>query len=193
MYVVILLVVALSVWGIIPNLVTPGGTAATSLFFANYWVIFNGHDSVPAGLGVFWSLAVEEHFYLVFPLAYIAMRKWPPNRWHQVSVLVFVCLVVLGWRIFLDATGASDVRLYYATDTRVDALLWGAVLAVGFNPMYGEVRLPKATWVGPAIVIASVVLFWFGARMPEKFVYGFNWAVSSFVDSLFVDPAAAAV
>jgi peptidoglycan/LPS O-acetylase OafA/YrhL len=174
MYVVILLVVALSVWGVIPNLVSPGGTAATSLFFANYWVIFNGHDSVPAGLGVFWSLAVEEHFYLVFPVAYIAMRKWLPNRWHQVSVLVFVCLVVLGWRIFLDATGASDVRLYYATDTRVDALLWGAVLAIGFNPMYGEVRLPKATWVGPAVVIASAALFWFGARMPEKFVYGFT-------------------
>ncbi|MFG6503095.1 acyltransferase family protein [Microbacterium sp. P05] len=174
MYIVIAIVILLSIVGVLPNTLSPGGTISTSLFFTNYWIIIDGHENVPAGLGVFWSLAVEEHFYLVFPLAYIAMRKWLPNRRHQVAVLAAVCIVILGWRIFLDLNGASDVRLYYATDTRVDALLWGAILAIGFNPVYGEVKLPKQRWVGSAVVIVSAVIFWAATRIPGEFVYGFT-------------------
>ncbi|MFE1645849.1 acyltransferase family protein [Microbacterium sp. P01] len=174
MYIVIALVVALTLVGVLPNVMSAGGTLSTALFFTNYWIIFNGHEGVPAGLGVFWSLAVEEHFYLVFPLLYIAMRKWLPNRMHQVALLAGLCVLILGWRVFLHAHGASDLRLYYATDTRVDTLLWGAILAIGFNPMYGEIRLPRPPWVGPAIVISSALVFWAASRFPGAFVYGFT-------------------
>lgn len=174
MYIVIIVVVALSLIGLLPNLVTPGGTAAVSLFFTNYWIIFEGHDAVPAGLGVFWSLAVEEHFYLVFPLMYIAMRKWLPKRAHQVILLGVLCVSVLAWRVILDASGASDIRLYYATDTRVDALLFGAILAIGFNPMYGEVRLPKSRLLTSVLFVGSVFTFWLATRLPGEFVYGFT-------------------
>lgn len=175
MYVVILVVVALSVIGVLPALTAPGGWAAVSLFFTNYWIIYAGHDAVPAGLGVFWSLAVEEHFYIVFPFLYIAMRRWLPKRAHQVLLLLSLCAIVLLWRIVLDFSGASDARLYYATDTRVDALLFGAILAVGFNPVYGEVRLPKSKALVSLIFIGSVFGFWLSSRLPGEFVYGFTF------------------
>ena len=174
MYIVIAFVVALSLIGFLPNVMSGGGVTATALFFTNYWIIFAGHEGVPAGLGVFWSLAVEEHFYLLFPLMYIAMRKWLPKRWQQVCLLIALCGVILAWRGVLWMNGASDERLYYATDTRADALLWGAVLAIGFNPVYGEVRLPSKRWVGPAIVLISAAIFFASSKAPGQFVLGFT-------------------
>lgn len=174
MYITIAIVIVLSLVGFLPNTMSPGGTASTMFFFTNYWIIFEGHEGVPAGLGIFWSLAVEEHFYLLFPLLYIAMRRWLPKRTHQVTLLVALCALILGWRIYLWANGADDLRLYYATDTRADALLWGSILAIGFNPIYGEARLPRQRWIGPAIVLACAVVFYLSSRMPGQFVFGFT-------------------
>ncbi|HEY9307032.1 MAG TPA: acyltransferase [Microbacterium sp.] len=174
MYIVIAVVIVLSLIGFLPNTMSPGGTASTALFFTNYWIIFEGHEGVPAGLGIFWSLAVEEHFYLIFPLMYIAMRTWLPRRAHQVALLVALCVLILGWRAFLWVNGADNLRLYYATDTRADALLWGSILAIGFNPIYGEVKLPKQAWAAPAIVLASAAVFYLSSRLPGQFVIGFT-------------------
>ncbi|PWJ55105.1 Peptidoglycan/LPS O-acetylase OafA/YrhL, contains acyltransferase and SGNH-hydrolase domains [Quadrisphaera granulorum] len=174
MYIVIAMVILLSLVGFLPNTMTAGGAASTALFLTNYWIITHGHEGVPAGLGIFWSLAVEEHFYLVFPLMYVAMRKWLPKRAHQVSLLLGLCFIVLAWRIFLWMNGASGPRLYYATDTRMDALLWGAILAIGFNPVYGEARLPSRPWAGTAIVIASAAAFYASSKIPGQFVIGFT-------------------
>lgn len=116
MYIVIALVVVLTLVGFLPNVMSAGGTAATALFLTNYWIIFAGHEGVPAGLGVFWSLAVEEHFYLVFPLMYIAMRKWLPKRTHQVVLLVALCVLILGSRGYLP----RRVRHLHPRDPRPD-------------------------------------------------------------------------
>lgn len=80
LYLVLAGAFALSVLGLIPNGMTPGGVASSATFLSNYFIIFEGRDGLPGGMNALWSLAVEKHYYLLFPLLYVAMRKWLPNR-----------------------------------------------------------------------------------------------------------------
>jgi peptidoglycan/LPS O-acetylase OafA/YrhL len=119
------------------------GVLAAATFWANYFIIVDGRDGLPGGMNALWSLAVEEHYYLLFPLLYIALRRWLPSRRHQALVLVALCLGIAAWRTYLDLNGASWDRLYLATDTRADAILWGSVMAIICNPVLGDVRAPR--------------------------------------------------
>lgn len=108
-----------------------GGFASLLLYYHNYYHLAgNPPDSVPSGVGVYWSLAVEQHFYLVFPAIVIAFQRWGKIRWLAWFLLA-VCAMVLGWRGFLWISRQVDfARVYYATDTRIDSILYGCVLAL---------------------------------------------------------------
>jgi peptidoglycan/LPS O-acetylase OafA/YrhL len=107
---------------------------ADLLFYANYYGIYRADWGAP-GAEVLWSLAVEEHFYLLFPLLYIAMQKWRIPRRNQAWLLWGLCAAILAWRCLLALSmHASRPRIYFATDTRVDSILFGCALAVWNNP-----------------------------------------------------------
>src|SRR4051794_37694302 len=80
-------------------------------------------------LGHLWSLAVEEHFYLVlavlFPL--VTRRRFSPRV--LAGVLAAVLVAALAVRFAGDAAGVSDVRLQWRTHFRADALAAGVLLA----------------------------------------------------------------
>lgn len=109
----------------------PVGFASLLLYFHNYHHLAgNAPDSVPMGVGVYWSLAVEQHFYLVFPAIVIVFQRTGKLRWLA-WFLVGLCALVLGWRAFLWISGQVDFgRVYYATDTRIDSILYGCILAL---------------------------------------------------------------
>jgi peptidoglycan/LPS O-acetylase OafA/YrhL len=97
-----------------------------ALFYAmNYYQIFGGANPMP--LGVLWSLAVEEHYYLIFPALFALGWRWPR------CFLIGLCLLlisILGWRTALVLKfHVSEYRTYMATDTRLDSILYGAILA----------------------------------------------------------------
>lgn len=173
LYVVLAIATLLSLTGILVNEMTGGGLVAGSTFLANYWIVFVGKDGLPGGMNVLWSLAVEEHYYLVFPVLYLAMLRWLPDRRRQVAVLVTICAIVLAWRCWLRLHGASDIRLYYATDTRVDGILWGAITAIAWNPVYGETPKWLATKRGAATATALGAGFaiWVISRLPGTIQY----------------------
>ena len=109
---------------------------ALLLHFTNYWTVWHGFDGQPDGTGVYWSLAIEEHFYLVFPWAYIAMQRARVSGRNQALLLWGFCGVVLLWRIVLIfLLNAPQPRTYLATDTRIDSILFGCALAVWNNPV----------------------------------------------------------
>jgi peptidoglycan/LPS O-acetylase OafA/YrhL len=113
---------------------------------ANYYALAVGYATTLAGVrqpfNILWSLAIEEHFYLVWPvLLGLAWR----SRFLAAGVLAF-CAAVLVWRgalydlCFLDHVGGVCARLrpdpllrynqlYLATDTRADSIAWGVLLA----------------------------------------------------------------
>ena len=150
--------------------ITPAGWSAAALYGANYYDIWAGYRGTLAGIrhpfNILWSLAIEEHFYALWPLALAAL-------WHRrgaVPALVALCLAELLWRAWLFdscfAPGAPAMcgpvnpnplwrynRLYLATDTRLDSIAWGALLAL--IPL----RPSRAwAWQGLALVAVSFAL-----------------------------------
>lgn len=117
-----------------------GGTSFAGLLYqllylANYHQIFSWAGEIPQGLGILWSLAVEEHFYLFFPLL-MGICLGRLSRFGVATVILGLCIIVLLWRIYLVIDIASDqYRTYYATDTRIDSILFGCLLAACKNPI----------------------------------------------------------
>ncbi len=111
------------------------GTLAQALQVSNYYEIYAYPVATIPGTGVLWSLAVEEHFYLIFPLLYSWMLPRFSGR-CQALILLALCAAALAWRCLLHFHfDASFIRTYYATDTRFDSILFGCVFAIIANPV----------------------------------------------------------
>ena len=119
-----------------------------ALHLSNYEIVLNGWwDGRAPGTWILWSLAVEEHFYLFFPVVYLLLLRFVPQRGRQVLVLLTACAVVLAWRLVLVFLLHADKdRTYVATDTRVDSILFGCALAVFGNPVLDKTRISDQTW-----------------------------------------------
>jgi peptidoglycan/LPS O-acetylase OafA/YrhL len=122
--------------GLLPGAITLDGLSAQLLYFANYYAIyFDAERTIPTGTGVLWSLAVEEHFYIIYPFV---MALALSSAWRARTIgmgLAAACIVVLAWRIYLVHAGEPEVRTYYATDTRIDSIIYGCILAVCMDPV----------------------------------------------------------
>ncbi|WP_051748945.1 acyltransferase family protein [Nevskia soli] len=123
----------LSEHNIVKGHFTADGLWAVLLYLGNYFVISHDFAGIPAGIGVVWSLAVEEHFYLFYPpLALLMLRSGRGNR--SAALLSALCAAVLAWRFWLMLHGGSEAHLTMGTDTRVDAILVGCVMGLWRNP-----------------------------------------------------------
>jgi peptidoglycan/LPS O-acetylase OafA/YrhL len=137
---------------------TRSGLLSVLLYFSNYFRIFHGNHGQPPGLEVTWSLAVEEHYYLLYPpLALLLLRLRRPAL--SSFLLSLLCLAILLWRCWLILAGASTDYLSMATDTRVDSILFGCLLAMARNPWLDPVpRLDRGRVLGVAAVCIGVLI-----------------------------------
>jgi peptidoglycan/LPS O-acetylase OafA/YrhL len=129
----------------------------TLAYFAN-WARATGD---PMGLwNHAWSLSIEEQFYLVAPFALLAItRSRSPRSRVIIAAMALAVVVSVVWRATLIVNGASDGRVYFGTDTRMDALFAGCLLAAI------RMRHPAWTpsrWLGPV----ALVTFAFLATLP---------------------------
>jgi peptidoglycan/LPS O-acetylase OafA/YrhL len=105
-----------------------------------------------AGIGHFWSLAVEEQFYMVWPLVVFGLRK--PNR--IMFFTVFVAFSVLLVRTILVLFHVSSWGLYSYTPFRADALLLGGCLAMLLR---SSSRATLSAYAPAMLFISSAPLF----------------------------------
>ncbi len=75
-----------------------------------------------------WSLAVEEHFYLCFPIIFSIWLKW--KRRSVLPFVIFCCLVALWREIVFVHFPLSRESIYIRTDTRIDAIAFGVIFAI---------------------------------------------------------------
>ena len=108
---------------------------------SNYYNVEFGNQGMAVGTEVYWSLAIEEHFYLLFPSLYVLLLRLGIRSKQQALIFWGICLVVLLWRyLLIFGLGADYDRIFYASDTRLDSILFGCALAVAGNPAIDQDR-----------------------------------------------------
>jgi peptidoglycan/LPS O-acetylase OafA/YrhL len=145
------------------------GLAITGQFLqlTNYIMAFGEQRLIPM-TGPMWSLSVEEHFYLLFPLGFLwLLGRFPYQKIAR--ILLLVCGVVLLWRcVLVYGFHMPAVYTYVATDARLDALLFGCIMAIGFNPALDReaAQFGARTWAVALAVGCMVLLFTLAYRNP---------------------------
>lgn len=98
-----------------------------TLSYVSNWFYALGRFSAGNPLGITWSLAIEEQFYLTWPvMLYLGLRLKLRRRWILGTLVVIISAVTFHRKILAEH-GASILRLYYGSDTRADALLIGCL------------------------------------------------------------------
>ncbi len=142
-----------------------GDVVAALLYGTNWWQIFRNvsyFEAVgrPPLLQHLWSLAVEEQFYLIWPLLLTGMFKlWNGRRRPMLLATLAMIAVSSALMIGLSISRGYPLdhdpsRVYYGTDTRAFTMLIGAVLAMVWAPW----RLSEKTTRGGRLVLDAVGL-----------------------------------
>ena len=118
----------------------------------------------PSLLLQLWSLAVEEQFYLFWPLILIAALRKLPRRG---TIGLTAGLAAVSWvlMLLLYNPNGDPSRVYYGTDTRAFTLLIGALLAFAWPLARLPVELPQGRvrlldGIGLAALLGVFALFW---------------------------------
>jgi peptidoglycan/LPS O-acetylase OafA/YrhL len=124
----------------------------------NYHQVLYGESGFPVGTSVLWSLAVEQHFYLIYPI-FFALIYGRMNRTQTSMLFLGICLAILLWRFFLIyGFDAGQSRIFSATDTRIDSILYGCLLAACWNPLKDSFKSKRAITNGFLVTSSACLL-----------------------------------
>jgi peptidoglycan/LPS O-acetylase OafA/YrhL len=151
LYVTLLILTAMFLAGVFDETVRKAAIPWDYLFLSNYSHFWGQEGGLPVPL---WSLAVEEHFYLLFPAAF-ALYMARGNIPGAAVVCALACLLILVLR-FTTPWWFGDVeRNYYWSHTRMDSILFGCILALWNNPLLDKHAWKPRLW---HVLLALAVL-----------------------------------
>lgn len=112
---------------------------AALVYLANWQFIAEANDyfvddATASPFMHFWSLSVEEQYYVFFPLLIWLVHRFAPGK-GRVLLGVFGGLIALSVTSQLVSANTDPIRAYYATDARLYQLLAGAAMAVAFREL----------------------------------------------------------
>jgi len=153
------------------------------LYLANWNAVLYGGRLPLGAIGHTWSLAVEEQFYVLWPLILTLVVARFKNRSRVALVLVVVAVAEMAYRyLALEHLGFGFQRVYFGTDTSSDGLLLGCALAFYLDGRSWRPFSPRvARAVDAAAVGAVVALVLLVMRMPVFSDGGIWFGVSAAV------------
>lgn len=128
----------------------PKDVVAVMTYLGNV-VVASGQDLGP--LTHTWSLAVEEQFYLLAPVALLVARRWPRTL---VNGLWVAALLAVVWR-FVAASELDYARVYTMLDTNAYGLLLGGALAA-HEWRHGKRQARTSLAVAAAVVLVALAV-----------------------------------
>lgn len=148
--------------------------AAASLWLSNFWLAANGLDYFAAGADSHlfqhtWSLAVEEQFYLVWPLLLIGGTQAARVRDLRRRVLTLAVLLVASLAFCVWQTAQSPVPAYYLMPARFWQFALGGLVALVLAPRALALSGPRADGLAAGallLLLACVVTFGHGQAYP---------------------------
>ncbi|HUG86850.1 MAG TPA: acyltransferase family protein, partial [Euzebya sp.] len=160
------------------------GQATAALAYVMNWSLILTEQSYfesfgrPPLLQHLWSLAIEEQFYLLFPVLFVAARRLLGRRAMLPLVVLGIAASTTAMWTAYDPT-ADPSRLYYGTDTRAAGILVGVALAMLWRPWSGVGSTSLRTAAIPDVLgtVGLVVLLGqflvLGAYEPRLYQGGF--------------------
>jgi peptidoglycan/LPS O-acetylase OafA/YrhL len=140
---------------------------AQLLFVSNYARWWGWEQGLPGP--PLWSLAVEEHFYLVFPAIFALLLMKLSGRRAALTCAI-LCLVPLAFRLVNGLVYGEVAMNYVMSHTRIDSILFGCCLALWQNPV-----LDKDAWKpGPIAVVLGIGAVLVAALVRDPF-FGDTW------------------
>jgi peptidoglycan/LPS O-acetylase OafA/YrhL len=173
------------------------GQFVAAIFYVTNWYLIVQKISYfeqfgrPSPLTHLWSLAVEEQFYLVWPIVFLLLLKHFRDRVNQLA------LTILGGALassllmaVLYNAGSDPSRVYFGTDTRASGLLVGAALAVVWRPWESR-RRPHANRglladLGGYTALGFVLFFCVVCSETGPFLYRGGFLVVSLMSGLLI-------
>lgn len=133
----------------------------------NYRLIGTSTDyfnsaTIPSPLQHYWSLAIEEQFYLILPLFLLILTKLFSKKKYFKSLLsvLFSVIILVSLYFSYTVTKSEQTIAYFALHTRVWELAVGSLLAININ-FFGNIK-PKISgafsWLGILGLLAGFVL-----------------------------------
>ena len=142
--------------------------AASALYVQNHWLAHRARDylaadDAPSIVQHYWSLSVEEQYYIAWPLLLgLAALLWPSHRARpRVSFGALLALLLAGslvYSVWLTARDASQA--YFATSTRAWELAIGGALTIFMRaPIASRATRTALAWSGLGGIVAACALF----------------------------------
>ena len=139
------------------------GEAVASTFYVENWHLIStattylGATAAPSPFQHFWSLSVEEQYYIAWPFVVAALalagRRFWPRQISRVYAVGFLAVVVVSLGISIALTASNPAVAYFSTYTRMWELALGGLLAA----LYGGLSSRLRQRIG-----MRVLLFWTG-------------------------------
>lgn len=159
------------------------GVIVTFFYVANWYQALYGLSSLSI-LSPYWSLAIEEQFYILWPPLLMLFVRIESRRllpcFLVVGIIVSFCLRFALW----DGPGSTD-RLYAGLDTRADSILIGCLIATLFQSNRLKLSERSSTLIGVLGIALLAPLFVFASRK-GGFVYLGGFTLTALVAGLLL-------
>lgn len=143
-----------------------GDIVSAALYVVNWRLADRGVDYLAEDIGKspvqhYWSLAVEEQFYVIWPILMLVIGIIAAKRWKLGAFVVLGAVTLASFAYSVQQTADSPATAYFVSTTRVWELGIGALLALAATQV---ARIPSALravggWLGIALILYAVFMF----------------------------------